>query len=64
MDHNINGADGGMGGPFSAALSVFSAVIAVITLRDVQVLFSIGASGVAMLSGYFAIRYYIKKDKS
>lgn len=61
MEH-VNG--GGAGGSFSASLSVISAVLAVITLKDVQVYFSIAASAVAVISGLFAIRYYIKKSKS
>jgi hypothetical protein len=61
MDH-ING--NGAGGAFSAMLSFISALLAVITLKDVQIYFSIAASTIAVASGLFAIRYYIKKSKS
>lgn len=59
MDNN----SGSISGPFSAGVSLFSAILAWITMKDVQAIFTIGASCIAMVSGFFAIKYYRKQLK-
>jgi hypothetical protein len=41
------------------AISIVSAIFAWVTLKDLQLVISMFASGIAIVSGIFAIRYYI-----
>jgi hypothetical protein len=59
MDNNYQG-----GGIASTVCSVVFAAFAVLTLKDVQALFTIGASIVAMASGFYTIYRGIRKDKN
>ena len=47
----------------SATTSILSAAFAFITLHDAQVFLAVVASGVAIISGFFAIRYYYHATK-
>jgi hypothetical protein len=47
----------------SSAVSMTTALFAVITLQQVQMYLTMGASVIAILSGTFAIRYYYHATK-
>lgn len=53
-------------GPIPTLLSILFGSFALITMKDVQVWFSITSAAIAIISGGFAIRYYylaIKEKK-
>lgn len=52
MEHNE------FSGPGATMLSVISAIIAWISLKEMQVIVTFGASCMAIISGFFAARYY------
>ena len=58
MEHNNSG------GSFATTLSIIGALFAWVTIKDVQVFFAIAASAVAIISGFYAIRYYRKQLKN
>jgi len=47
----------------STSISIFSASIALITLKDLQIAVGFIASLIAIISGCFAIRYYYYSTK-
>lgn len=48
---------------FNLAIAVVFTIISWITLKDAQVILSMGASVVAMISGFFATRHFILQNK-
>lgn len=58
-----NGSVDTISGAFSASLSVFSTVFAVVTLKDAQAAVTFTASIIAIVSGCFAIRHYYHATK-
>lgn len=61
MDHG--GGNHPILAAFSSLLSLASASFAVITVQSVQPFFTLFGSLIAMVSGFFAIRYYYYATK-
>jgi len=47
----------------SLILTIFSTIVAIVSIKDVQIILGIVASMVAIISGIFAIRYYYLSSK-
>mgnify|MGYP000843959858 FL=1 len=54
MDHQQHGE----GGPISLTFTLIFGFISFITIKDAQVIVGFVASGIAIISGIMAIRYY------